>query len=55
MSDLFKSFLAGQLQLLPELLAFYAPTVNSYKRLVEGFWRPRKSPGAWTTGQRLCA
>ena len=40
MSNTMKSYLAGQLQLLPELLPMYAPTVNSYKRLVEGAWAP---------------
>eukprot|EP01112_Ceratiomyxa_fruticulosa_P017295 TRINITY_DN5362_c0_g1_i1.p1 TRINITY_DN5362_c0_g1~~TRINITY_DN5362_c0_g1_i1.p1 ORF type:complete len:483 (-),score=90.20 TRINITY_DN5362_c0_g1_i1:87-1535(-) len=40
MSDLFKSYLAGQLALLPEFLPFFAPTINSYKRLVDGFWAP---------------
>jgi glutamine synthetase len=42
MSSTFKSYLAGQLQLLPELLPFFAPTVNSYKRLVDGYWAPVK-------------
>ena len=40
MSELFKSYLAGQLHCLPELLPMYAPNVNSYKRLVEGTWAP---------------
>jgi len=40
MSDSFRSYLAGVLHLLPELLAMWAPTVNSYKRLVDGFWAP---------------
>ncbi|HEY9489271.1 MAG TPA: glutamine synthetase, partial [Chryseosolibacter sp.] len=40
MSGLMKSYLAGQLHCLPHLLAMYAPTVNSYKRLVEGAWAP---------------
>jgi len=38
MSKLFESYLAGQLHWLPKLLPFFAPTVNSYKRLVEGSW-----------------
>ncbi|MFZ5628140.1 MAG: glutamine synthetase family protein [Spirochaetota bacterium] len=42
MSSTFRSYLAGQLKLLPELLPFFAPTVNSYKRLVDGYWAPVK-------------
>lgn len=40
MSELFKSYVAGQLHCLPHILPMYAPTVNSYKRLVEGAWAP---------------
>ena len=40
MSSLMKSYLAGQLYCLPHILPMYAPTVNSYKRLVEGAWAP---------------
>jgi glutamine synthetase len=43
MSDTFKHYLAGIIKLLPELLPMLAPTVNSYKRLVEGFWAPTRS------------
>ncbi|RYZ99305.1 MAG: glutamine synthetase [Sphingobacteriaceae bacterium] len=39
-SDVLKHYLAGQLYCLPHLLPMYAPTINSYKRLVEGAWAP---------------
>jgi glutamine synthetase len=42
MSALFRSYVAGIVELLPEILALVAPTVNSYKRLVDGFWAPTK-------------
>lgn len=53
MSALFKSYLAGQLQLLPELLPLYAPTINSYKRLVDGYWAPTKP--TWGVDNRTVA
>ncbi|MDT3402080.1 glutamine synthetase family protein [Mucilaginibacter terrae] len=40
MSDLMKHYLAGQLYCLPHIIPMYAPTINSYKRLVEGAWAP---------------
>ncbi|MFY8037954.1 MAG: glutamine synthetase family protein, partial [Cyclobacteriaceae bacterium] len=40
MSEVMKSYVAGQLYCLPHLLPMYAPTINSYKRLVEGAWAP---------------
>ena len=39
-SALMESYIAGQLHCLPHILPMYAPTVNSYKRLVEGAWAP---------------
>jgi glutamine synthetase len=40
MSSLMESYIAGQLYCMPHILPMYAPTVNSYKRLVEGAWAP---------------
>lgn len=40
MSGLMKSYIAGQLLCIPEILPMLAPTINSYKRLVEGAWAP---------------
>jgi glutamine synthetase len=42
MSATFRQYLAGQMRLMPEILPFFAPTVNSYKRLVEGAWAPTR-------------
>ena len=39
-SSLMESYMAGQLHCLPHILPMFAPTVNSYKRLVEGAWAP---------------
>jgi glutamine synthetase len=35
-----RHYIAGQLHCLPYILPMFAPTVNSYKRLVEGAWAP---------------
>jgi len=40
LSDLGRHFLAGLLDGLPDVMPILAPTVNSYKRLVENFWAP---------------
>ncbi|TFY98917.1 glutamine synthetase family protein [Ramlibacter humi] len=42
MSKLFESYLAGQVACLMEFGPMLWPTINSYKRLVDGFWAPVK-------------
>ena len=40
LSETGQHFLAGLLTGLPDIMPLFAPTVNSYKRLVENFWAP---------------
>ncbi|MEZ4448341.1 MAG: glutamine synthetase [Nannocystaceae bacterium] len=40
MSATMRHFIAGQVALLPELLAMTCATVNAYRRLVPGMWAP---------------
>ena len=40
LSDLGRHFLAGVLDALPDIMPMLAPTVNSYKRLIENYWAP---------------
>ena len=49
-SDLFRWFLGGWMAHLPELMVFYAPTVNSYKRYEDGSWAPTRI--AWSYDNR---
>jgi glutamine synthetase len=53
MSATFRSYLAGQMACLPEILPMFAPTVNSYKRLVDGYWAPTKV--TWGVDNRTVA
>jgi glutamine synthetase len=53
MSDLMRSFIAGQLQLMREWTAFYSPTINSYKRTVPGLWAPLVA--SWGVENRTCS
>jgi len=53
MSDTMRWFLGGQQKLMPELLAMVAPTINSYTRLIPGFWAPTDS--AWSVDNRTTA
>ena len=53
MSDEMRWFVGGQQALMPELLAMVAATVNSYTRLVPGFWAP--TAATWGVENRTCA
>jgi len=53
MSDAMRHFIGGQQALMPELLAMVSPTVNSYTRLIPGFWAP--TDASWGMDNRTCA
>jgi glutamine synthetase len=49
-SSIFRWFLGGWIRHVPEVMVFYAPTVNSYKRYIEGSWAPTRI--AWSHDNR---
>ncbi len=49
-SNVFRHFLGGWMAHLPELMVFYAPTINSYKRYEDGSWAPTRI--AWSFDNR---
>ncbi len=53
MSQELRWFVGGQQALMPELLAMVASTVNSYSRLVPGYWAPTSA--TWGVENRTCA
>jgi len=53
MSATYRSYLAGILHCLPEILPMFAPTINSYKRLVDGYWAPTRV--SWGIDNRTVA
>jgi glutamine synthetase len=53
MSDAMRWFVGGQQALMPELLAMVACTVNSYSRLVPGYWAPTSA--TWGIENRTTA
>jgi glutamine synthetase len=53
LSATMRHFIGGQQKLMPELLAMISPTVNSYSRLIPGYWAPTVS--TWGIENRTCA
>ena len=49
-SDIFRHFLGGWMAHLQEMMVFYAPTINSYKRFEDGSWAPTRI--AWSYDNR---
>ncbi|MDX1521083.1 MAG: glutamine synthetase family protein, partial [Anaerolineae bacterium] len=49
-SDEFRWFLGGWMAHVPEMMVFYAPTINSYKRYEDGSWAPTRL--AWCYDNR---
>lgn len=48
-----RHFVGGQQALMPQFLAMVAPTINSFTRLVPGFWAP--TGATWGYDNRTCA
>ncbi|CAF1431306.1 unnamed protein product [Rotaria sordida] len=53
LSSLFKHFLAGWLKYVPDVMVFYAPTINSYKRFMSGVVAPTHL--SWSYDDRTAA
>lgn len=53
MSDLQRHFVAGQQRLMPQLLCMTSPSINSYSRLIPGFWAP--TDATWGVENRTTA
>jgi glutamine synthetase len=49
-SDTFRYFLGGWIAHVPDVMVFYAPTINSYKRYVDASWAPTRL--AWSHDNR---
>lgn len=49
-SPVFRHFLGGWMAHVPEVMPFYAPTINSYKRFVDSSWAPTRM--AWSYDNR---
>ena len=53
MSDVMQQFVAGQQLMMPQILSMIAPTINSYRRLIPGFWAPTEASAG--VDNRTCA
>ncbi len=53
MTSIMKSYTAGQVKYLKSFLALTSPTINSYTRLVKGFWAP--TAATWGVENRTTA
>jgi glutamine synthetase len=53
MSDTQRHFLAGQQKLMPEFLCMTSPTINSFSRMIPGFWAP--TDATWAVDNRTTA
>jgi len=53
MSDTMCHFVAGCQKYLPEMLVMSAPTINSFTRLIPGYWAPTNA--TWGIDNRTCA
>lgn len=52
-SQTLRYFIGGQQHLMPEFLSLNAPFINSYARLVPGYWAPVQA--TWGVDNRTCA
>lgn len=53
MTDTMRWYVGGQQKLMPKLLAMIASNVNSYTRLIPGYWAPTSA--TWGYENRTCA
>ena len=49
-TDMFRWFLGGWMAHVPDVMPFYAPTINSYKRFADASWAPTRL--AWSYDNR---
>ncbi len=52
-SETMRYFIGGQQALMPEFLSMVSPTINSFSRLIPGFWAPTEAN--WGVDNRTCS